>query len=303
MEAMMRKVNHRVFLIFVGVCILINAGAHVYSQEAVSETTRRLMRESSGRNFLRSPTPQNIIIQTSPGVSSGGEDMVLNQLEMIEEGEGTNYILVPGDLLEVKYNNADDTETLRFKISNDGYITMPLMGQVKVEGLNLRQAESILNEGLGRFIRVPGVQIKVNTFGKYMMIGEVGSPGIYSIAEDLTVMDALFVAGGYLEETAQLTHVVVMRGVGDRRIRLSLNLQRMLDKGKRSQNIIVKPDDIIYVPSTLVSRVDEFVDKILGYVSTWYSLGGQNIITPGYPFFGPYQDIADEKHKQRTSYY
>ena len=63
-----------------------------------------------------------------------------------------------------------------YKVNGDGMITMPLIGEIKIEGFNRRQARAQLNMLLKQYIRNPNVEIHVNVAGRYIVAGEVEEP-------------------------------------------------------------------------------------------------------------------------------
>ena len=52
----------------------------------------------------------------------------------------------------------------------------------------------------------------------------------------------------------------------------------MMLKGDRSDNIVVKPNDLIYVPNTLFFDADNFISKMFSFIADYYTLGGSMLI-------------------------
>ena len=153
---------------------------------------------------------------------------------------------------------------------------MSLIGNAKVAGLNRGGARDLLNERLSEYIRDPQLTIDINTTGKYYVFGAAG-PGVYVLQPNLCLMDALLKAG-FGESRASLTNVVVMRGSRDNPQILRLNLKKMMVKGDLSDNIAIKPNDLIYVPTKATYITDVILDKLFGYIADYYTLGGNQIL-------------------------
>jgi len=97
--------------------------------------------------------------------------------------------------------------------------------------------------------------------GNVYVLGAVNSPGIYHFKEDIGIVKALTMAGGYASH-AVIKSVKVIRGdIKDPTI-LTSDLNRFLKKSDISQNITVKNGDIIYVPTSSLKAASDFFDTI-----------------------------------------
>jgi len=214
--------------------------------------------------------------QTADNALEEQKKLIDQQLTIITGNEDTNYIIVSGDNLKVDYKDRGELTSNVYQVNGRGEIVMPLIGSVKVAGLNRGDARAFLNEKLTDYIRDPQLAIEINTSGKYYVFGAAG-PGVFVLQPDLCLMDALFKAG-FGESRANLANVVVMRGSRDNPQILRLNLKKMMLNGDRSDNIAVKPNDLIYVPSKLTYITDSILNKLFGYIADYYTLGGNQIL-------------------------
>ena len=79
-----------------------------------------------------------------------------------------------------------------------GTVTLPLIGDVDVQGLSVKQAERRLVERLADgYIKYPNVTIEVLKFRPFYVIGEVRAPGSYPYELEISVLQAIAIAGGY----------------------------------------------------------------------------------------------------------
>lgn len=101
---------------------------------------------------------------------------------------------------------------------------------------------------------------------KVFVIGEVMSPGIIEVQKSMTVLEAIFRAGGYTRD-AVTKRVYVVRGSVTRPEILTINLDRLIHKGDASQNIVLQDDDIVYVPRMLIARAADALDRIRPFLS------------------------------------
>lgn len=214
------------------------------------------------------------------------EMLMMQQMEIITGDEETRYIIVPGDTVTVIFHDRNDLNTGVYQVSATGDIYLPLAGTVTISGLNRKEARERINEVLGEYIRYSNAKIQINNAGRIMVLGAVNGPGMYNLQKNLTVMEAILFAGGYADGS-ELKSVVVMRGPVDKPVLVRVDLNKMVTKGDRTDNIFVKPGDIVFVPTTFVSNLETFFDRIYFYFLKWQGLGGQELIKAGEPFINP----------------
>lgn len=199
-------------------------------------------------------------------------EIIIKQLEIITGDEETRYIIVPGDTLDISYNDRSEVVNAVYQVSGSGEIQMPLVGVVKISDLNRKQAREKIEAYLKEYIRFPKVKVLVNVSGRYMVAGEVTDPGVFRLRPNLTVMEAIL-AAGFDRDEVDLKSVVVMRGTYDNPIAKRLDLNKMVKKGDRTDNIFVKPGDFIYVPKRFIGNLEKFIETVYRYVSAYYGLG------------------------------
>ncbi|MDB6017054.1 MAG: Polysaccharide export outer membrane protein [Pedosphaera sp.] len=170
------------------------------------------------------------------------------------------FVLGPGDQLDIEIRgNATSRSTATVGI--DGKIYYSLLPGLDVWGLNLTQAKARLEEELTKYFSQPEVGISLKTVGsKYVwLLGRLTRPGIYPMAGSMTLLEGLAIAGG----TARSASTFTTQDMGDLRHSfvmrqgklLPVNFIRLLQEGDMSQNIYLKADDFVYIPSSLSQEV------------------------------------------------
>lgn len=121
------------------------------------------------------------------------------------------YQLGPGDEVEIWVYQEPELKTLS-KISQSGQIDLPLIGQIKLEGLTVTQAklsiESTYKQG---YLVNPNVTITVRVYRPFFIHGEVKTPGSYKYQADLNIEQAIALAGG-LKDRASSSKWIIWRG-------------------------------------------------------------------------------------------
>ena len=159
--------------------------------------------------------------------------------------------LGPGDELEVRVY--DETALSgNHVVSPVGQIDFPLIGTITVEGLVASQVAALLRQRLAQgYLKRPfvSVQIKALTSKKIFVMGEVRAPGRFGYTDNMTIVEAVTMAGGF-SPLAERNYTIVTRmdPTGERRIPVPVD---KIMQGLAA-NFLVQPGDIIYVPETIL---------------------------------------------------
>lgn len=126
----------------------------------------------------------------------------------------------------------------------DGMITMPLIGELKAEGMTPDELGKAITEALKDKLTRPEVFIQVQQVNskKYYITGEVNRTGAFPLVTPVTVFEALSIAGG-LREYANQKNIVIVRGND----RLKFNYKEVVDGKNLKQNVVLQSGDHIIV--------------------------------------------------------
>jgi len=126
----------------------------------------------------------------------------------------------------------------------DGNITLPLVGELKVEGMTPDELGKAITEALKDKLTRPEVFIQVQQVNskKYYISGEVNRTGAFPLVTPVTVFEALSIAGG-LREYANQKNIVIVRG----NERLKFNYKEVVDGKNLKQNVVLQSGDNIIV--------------------------------------------------------
>lgn len=165
------------------------------------------------------------------------------------------YVLGAGDRLGVDIFGLPDYSTKETQVLADGSLNLPLVGNLSVKGLNVKQLTSTLTQRYSRFIRRPIVTVSVLAPRpvKVAIAGEVMRPGSYTVenAKVITVTGAIQLAEG-LRQSADLSKIQVRRTAtaGGQVQLLDINLLKLIDTGDTEQDPLLRDGDTVFIPAT-----------------------------------------------------
>ena len=159
--------------------------------------------------------------------------------------------LLSGSQNEMRITNSQSTHLIGYNVDDDGYLNYPVAGMVKVSGLTLHEAEKLLESKLMGFFTNPNVSIKFLS-KTITILGEVNRPGQYEFTKDhINIFQALGLASD-LTESGNRKEVIIFRQNEDELKRGIINLKDQ--ETLVSEYFYIKPNDIIYVKPTTMSR-------------------------------------------------
>lgn len=155
-----------------------------------------------------------------------------------------NYVLGPGDAVFVDVYGASVVQ-IESTVSPDGYINIEDFGPVQVSGLTVAQANARLRQTLGARYSSSKVKLTVGQTKTIMVnvMGEVMTPGTYTLSAFATVFHALYMAGG-INEVGTLRDIKVYR---KNRLVGQVDIYDYILNGKLGGNIRLADNDVIVV--------------------------------------------------------
>jgi polysaccharide export outer membrane protein len=158
------------------------------------------------------------------------------------------YGIQPGDLLAISVWHEPDL-TREVRVSPDGRVMYPLIGELNVEGLTAGALRTLIEAGLARYVTAAAVDVSIKEVvgNRVYVMGKVNRPGMYPFTKSLDVVQALSLAGG-TAKFAEIDEIKILRRVEGQqqafKFRYS-DVERGRDLG---QNIVLKSGDVIVVP-------------------------------------------------------
>jgi polysaccharide export outer membrane protein len=175
----------------------------------------------------------------------------------------TDYRIGGQDLLSISVFGVQELSK-EVRVNARGQVSLPLIGTVLAGGSTVQELEAELaRKYSATYLQNPQVSVFVKEFAsqRVTMEGAIGKPGIYPITGKLTLLQAIAMAGGVNERTADLSGIVVMRQVDGRRMAAAYDL-RLLRKGALEDPQIYGDDIIVVEESGSKTAMRRFLETM-----------------------------------------
>jgi polysaccharide biosynthesis/export protein len=146
-------------------------------------------------------------------------------------------------------------------IQPDGFVTLKAVGSVLVEGLTVPEVTDKLKAAYAPVLHEPQIAVILKDFEKpyFIASGQVAKPGKYDLRSDLTLTEAVAIAGGF-NDKAKHSQVVLFRPRPDGMYQArQINVKKMLAARDLKEDILLEPGDLLYVPQSVFSRIRPYI--------------------------------------------
>ncbi len=167
-----------------------------------------------------------------------------------------------GDQLDVKFfYNPELNEQV--SIRPDGRISLQLVHEIMAVNLTPQELTDLLTKKYAPDLKKPEIAVIVRSFSaqKIYVDGEVAKAGMFPLIGFMSVLQAISQAGG-VKDSARTTEVIVIRrGPDNKRLVIPVILDKAIDGTDMSQDIALRPFDIVFVPKSPIANVNVWVDQ------------------------------------------
>ncbi len=150
-------------------------------------------------------------------------------------------------------------------VQPDGFITLVNAGTIYVQGMTVPEIVDASKTAYSKVLNNPIVDVDVKDFQKpfFVVSGQVGKPGQYDLRYDLTVTQALAVAGG-LTADAKGQAFLFRRVSSDWAEVRKLNIGDILNGKNINEDVYLRPGDMIVVPTAFITKFKRYVPYSFG---------------------------------------
>ena len=159
-----------------------------------------------------------------------------------------SYLIGPGDILSIdiwKEPELSKQVTVRL----DGNISLPLVNDIKAAGLTCGALRNYLNIKYRDYVEFSEVSVTLieSHSKKIYLLGKVNSPGEYVLQKNMTIVQAISLAGG-LAEWADAEDIRLIRRINGVEQTFRVDYDAIVSGEDLAQNVQLQPDDTIFVP-------------------------------------------------------
>lgn len=170
------------------------------------------------------------------------------------------YQLLPGDTMDLVFEFSPEfNQTVT--VEPDGYISLRGVGDVHVSSETVPQLISTLQTAYDKILNKPSISVLLKNFEQpyFIVTGQVGHPGKFTLHGETTVTEGVAMAGGFTEKSKH-SQVVLFRRVSEQWTEAKvLDVKKMLNSRNLSEDFVLHPGDMIYVPQNTMSKIARFI--------------------------------------------
>jgi len=160
-----------------------------------------------------------------------------------------DYIIGPSDILAISVWK-DNELTRTVLVRPDGKISLPLVGELEVNGLTASKVQFLVAQRLKAYISDPQVAVIVQDVKSrtYSVLGKIAKPGSYPLGKPTTVLEAIAIAGSFLDFAKPSKIYIIRPASGGSTQTLPFDYKKVIKGRNPEQNVELKNGDTIVVP-------------------------------------------------------
>jgi polysaccharide biosynthesis/export protein len=155
----------------------------------------------------------------------------------------TEYLMGPEDVIQVWVWKEPDLSTTAM-VRPDGKIALPLIGEIEAKGRTAPQLQEEVSKRLMAYLSAPVVTVIVKevNYPKISVLGQVRKPDVYKIRQNMTVLDAIALAGGFTDYANRRKVKILRNSATPQEYKLDLK-----DPDQTTIRFYLEPFDTVYV--------------------------------------------------------
>ncbi len=179
-----------------------------------------------------------------------------------------SYRIRQGDKLSVKFFAHSELNEPNLLVRPDGFISPQIIEEIRAEGKTVAELKKALELAYNEILLQPIITVSVVDFvtPRIFVGGQITKPGRYEIREAGTLVQAIFLAGGF---TPDARRSMVLRARpnsrGDWDIEIA-NVLKILDPKIKEKDLPLQDGDYIFVPDSKMSQINKAVDTFRGFL-------------------------------------
>ncbi len=206
------------------------------------------------------------------------------------------YLIGIGDTLDISVWKIPDLSK-EVIVRPDGMVSFPLIGDIESVGKTLTELSKILTEKLKTYVKDPQVSVMVKAFGakieamediflnekpevsvvikklggkKVIVMGDVNDPGVFTFTTEIRLAEAISLAGDFTRYAVRNSIVIIRGDIKNKPQVIIADMVKLYKYGDLSQNVLLQPEDVIFVPRTFVGNIADFIYLIAPILDSIY---------------------------------
>jgi polysaccharide biosynthesis/export protein len=174
------------------------------------------------------------------------------------------YRIEAGDTFDLTFDLSPEFNQLAVAVQPDGFVSLRAVGDIKVAGETVPELTQTVRQAYGKILNNPVISITLKEFEKpyFVADGQVAKPGKYEMHGNMTVTQAIAVAGGF-QSAAKHSQVVLFRRVDDQWTEAKLiNVKKMEKDRDLREDPFLHNGDMLFVPKNTLAKIDRFIPNL-----------------------------------------
>ena len=203
--------------------------------------------------------------KTSPAPTAPATAPTSNDVQVPPPAErNPRYKIQRADVLELTFPLSTEFNQ-KVRVQPDGYISLQGAGSISVLGLTLPEVSQAIKNAYFKVLHEPIVDVNLVEFQRpyFIVTGQVGKPGQYDLRSDITVSEAIAIAGGFMPTAKTEVYLYHRDATGWVQAR-QLKLKDFLHGRNVNEDSGMRPGDMIFVPEKTITKIRKYIPYSVG---------------------------------------
>lgn len=172
------------------------------------------------------------------------------------------FRLGPGDRIAIDVWRHNDLD-MEVTIAPDGTITYPLVGAINVSGMTYPDLVEVLTVAIAEYYDDPQVAVNIVELQnqKVIVLGEVSSPAVLQLGNEMSILEALTLAGG-INQSSRTDNVLLIRGGLEAPELYTVDVRAIYTEGALDQVVYLQRGDVVVVPTRTITNVARYFREV-----------------------------------------
>jgi polysaccharide export outer membrane protein len=171
------------------------------------------------------------------------------------------YRIEAGDQFDINFELSPEFNQAGVEVQPDGFVNLRSVGDIRVADQTVPELTETLRVAYEKILHDPLISVVLKDFQKPYFIadGQVGKPGKYDLRGDMTLTEAIAIAGGFTDNSKH-SQVLLFRRVSDQWTEAKIiNVKKMEKAGNLREDPFLRPGDMLFVPKNTFSKIQRFI--------------------------------------------